>query len=205
MMDSLKSVDNIVPIIKPSDFGLATEVYNLLPEDEMEGQLPLVEPFVADLVIAYAWSLQDRYEFINVRQLPELQLSLDELHEVSIKNLFRFVPELSVQDLALYNAILAGNDLEASTLLMSGVWDQLASESVGRLQMVVPTRDAVYFRNGGVGFEAGSDTVSSEVCMEAMLDAARAERRENTSRRVSNYVFEWTQSGWNPVDKLGTD
>ncbi len=201
------SKDKIIPLLKPASFNLsnAEAVRNLLPEDEIIAQIPVQMPFIADIVINYALLLPDRYEFINEKKLSELRLSTEELHAIAVENLFRLLPEVSIQDLVMYEAILAGDDLEASTLLMTGVWEQLAGDSDGELRMVVPTRDVVYFRNNRVDLDLESGTVSSAMCLDAMLDAARAERDENPSRRVSNCIFAWGENGWRPIGELGKE
>ncbi len=204
---SNKDLRDIVPLIRPNTFGSANEaaIQGYLPENEAGEQMPVQMPFMADLVIAYAQTEPDRYRFISKRNLFDLQLTIEELHDFALKNLFQMVPELSVQDLVMYEAILTGNDLESSTILIDGVWEQLANESNGKLQMVVPTRDVVYFRSNTIGLEHDTGTISADTCLNVMVNAARDEWQENPSRRVSRGIFEWSGQGWTTVGRLPSD
>lgn len=200
----MSNVSEIVPLLKPNTLvsaskSAAQEVY---PENTAFEQLPIYQNYIGDMIVTYAWELPDSYRFINNEDLSELGLEIDELHNVAVDNLYRVLPELSVQDMAIYRAILAGNDLEASTLLMSSMWDQLEDGVDGNLIAVVPARDVVYFRGKDQGFGDGSEAVSPSICMDMMLEAAAGEWDENPSRQVSKGVYEWLETGWTQIGKI---
>ena len=137
-----ESAECIVPLIKlclpdtePADLQLSAD------------DSPILEPFVADLLVAYAFDLASRYTLVQGRHLPDLHLSVGDLRSLAINNLRRRLPDIMrhpYPQLPVF-VFTAGGNLESSLLLLDDLWESQRSLVPGELVVSVPARDCIAF------------------------------------------------------------
>jgi uncharacterized protein YtpQ (UPF0354 family) len=130
--------DLIVPILKGTAAASSgAAAFALPPEDA-----PVVRPFVADIVVMYAFNLPDRLQYISRRELALMGANESQLHAKAVDNLPAHLHEIKLNDLngGVYG-VSCGGTLEASLLLLEPVWQQLASYLPGIPLAAVPARD----------------------------------------------------------------
>src|SRR5262245_822661 len=185
----------IIPRIKhvklleiPEPVLACVERHNL----EAELQLPVTRPLAGDLLVSYVFSLPDVHQFVNRQNMLELKLDAESIHQLALDNLGRLLPEVDVQDLVLFKAILTNQHLEACSLLLTNVWDQLSKQTAGDLLMAVPAQESVVF-TGSQFFlsEAGPDK-----CIDVMCSFAKKVRAEEPDAALSDCIFAWIDGKW---------
>jgi hypothetical protein len=130
-------------------------------------------------------------------------LDADSIHEIAVKNLDRVLSNrIAIQDLTLYKAIVTGDHLEASTLLMPNLWEKLASECAGELLMVVPTHNIVFCTGSMREIQVGNTSVTPSQVLGLMCTVARTEQANEQVHCLSEYVFKWI-GGWQVHGSLG--
>lgn len=150
-MSTTTSPSQIVPILKGTGNGTGTATatvartqdglaFTLSPDDS-----PVLRPFAADIVIAYAFNLPDRLVYMNRKQLADSGMSETELHTLAVSNLPAHVSNLTFRDLdsGLF-AVACGGVFEASLLLLDVLWDKFASQLPGMPLATIPARDLLF-------------------------------------------------------------
>lgn len=132
----------IVPLIKlslpdsePADLHLSAD------------DAPILEPFVADLLIAYAFDLPNRFTLVQGSHLPDLGLPAAELRALATNNLRRRLPDImrhQYPHLPVF-VFTAGGNLESSLLLLDDLWESQRSLVRGELVVSVAARDCIAF------------------------------------------------------------
>lgn len=163
----------IVPLVKgmglPSGEGAAIQ----LSVDDS----PVVRPFASDMVIMYAIDRPSHFEFVAMREIQARQLSVEDLHDLAVKNLPSRVSQVEVHDLGGgMHGLSAGGNLEASLLLVDSLWDQLAARLPGEPLAAVPARDLLFT----IG--SGQPNAMALISSRAMIDLA--EKRYAISQSV---------------------
>jgi uncharacterized protein YtpQ (UPF0354 family) len=136
----------IVPLVKGIDpySGEGTAI-QLSADDS-----PVMRPFASDMVIMYAIDRPSHFEFVAMRELKARQLSVEELHDLAVKNLPSRLSQVEVHDLGGgLHGLSAGGNLEASLLLLDSLWDQLAARLPGEPLAAVPARDLLFTIGSG--------------------------------------------------------
>jgi hypothetical protein len=179
-----------VKLLEIPDPGLACiEQHNL----DAELQLPVTRPLAGDLVVSYVFSLPGVYQFVSRQNILELKLDAESIHQLALGNLGRLLPEVDVQNLVLFKAILTNQHLEACSLLLTKLWDQLSKQTAGDLLMAVPTQESVVFTGTQFFF---SEEVGPDKCIDAMCSFARRARTEEPDAALSDCIFVWIDGKW---------
>lgn len=138
---------HIVPRIKHTNFLQALRDIGTGLDDT-----PITEPFVADLLIAYAFDFPDWFEMVRPLDCERLGLVQGQLRQIAVANLRKQIGELGeihIENLAdgklttPFFMLVTGNDLEACLLLLDEIWDPLSRMVDGDLVVAVPARDLV--------------------------------------------------------------
>lgn len=135
----------IVPVVKAVVGPTAGGPVIDLPHDES----PVLAPFVAELVVMYAFDHPDRFEYITRRRLREIGLSESDLQALALANLPRRLPKIEMHGASPCHMITAGGNFEATLLLLDALWDQLAEHLPGEPMAVVPARDLLFVTGSG--------------------------------------------------------
>src|SRR5437588_6133583 len=83
-LESLPDRSTIVPRIKHTNYLKAVKEAGAAPHE-----YPVTQPFVADLMITYAFDMPGLFPAVSAHDLRELALTQDELHEIAMANLRR--------------------------------------------------------------------------------------------------------------------
>ena len=132
----------VIPFVKAVVADDAESTVIDMPPDDA----PTSRPLVAELIVMYVIDYSDRFEFITSRHLHENRMSVDELHELALKNLPSRIPQIEMHGNSPSHMITAGGNLEATLLLHDAMWDQLGEHLPGEPMAVVPARDLLFFQ-----------------------------------------------------------
>ena len=201
----------IIPRIKhvklleiPEPVLACVEQHNL----DAELQLPVTRPLAGDLLVSYVLSLPDVYQFVSRQNMLELKLDAESIHQLALGNLGRLLPEVRVQDLVFCKAILTNQHLEACSLLLTNIWDQLSREIAGDLLMAVPAQESVVFTGSQFSF---SEEGGPDKCIDLMCSFAKQVRTEEPGAALSDCIFAWIDGKWvvrgdidNPLSALAS-
>ena len=144
---------------------------------------PVTEPFVADLLITYAFDLPDTFEMVRPLDCQRLGLTQPQLRQIAVTNLRKQIGEVHAENLAEGKLptpllmLVAGNDLEACLLLLDDIWEPFSRQVVGEMVVAVPTRDLVYV--------TGSQSPEAlQVVREAVAEAQSREKTHSLTRHL---------------------
>src|SRR5262245_45851977 len=135
----------------PSDLVVPRVVLSLpkavVPDIELShDDSPIEQPFVADLVLFYAFDQPTCFTMVAQRDLTRLALNKHGLHDVALANLRRTIPQPELHEISTRVFMLAcGGNFEATTLLLDEIWQQVSRMVQGDLVVAVPARDIVIF------------------------------------------------------------
>jgi uncharacterized protein YtpQ (UPF0354 family) len=129
--------EEIVPIIKDARFLDQSD-----PQVAEGLKKMAFVPLVADLFVFYVQDKPQQLGFIQKEDLHKLGLSLNkELLDLAVSNLRKRLADIEVYGDGPLRMISCGGTFEASLLLESRIWDQLANDLHGDLLAAVPARD----------------------------------------------------------------
>ena len=201
----------IIPRIKhvklreiPGRVLACVEQHNL----DAELQRPVTRPLAGDLLVSYVFSLTDVYQFVSRQNMLELGLNAESIHQLALDNLARLLQDVDLQDLALFKAILTNQRLEACSLLLPKLWDQLSKQTAGDLLMAVPAQESVVFTGSQFFF---SEECGPDKCIDLMCSFAKQVRTEEPCAALSDCIFAWIDGKWvvrgdidNPLSALAS-
>src|ERR1700722_19265296 len=140
----------IVPRIKHTNFLVA-----LRDIVKNEGDAPHTEPFVADLLITYAFDLPETFQMVRVRDVQRLCLSPEQLRATAIANLQQQLGNIGREGEPPVMKMVVGNNLEACVLLVDEIWQSLADKIPPEILVGAPTRDILFVSST----ESGKDGI----------------------------------------------
>jgi hypothetical protein len=117
------------------------------PVELREDDEPVLRPLGNRLLVAYLVDEGSHFRYVDQRAVRAAGCTLDELHAKAIGNLVaRFGGGLRVVQVGAAYAVLADGNIEASLLLVDGLWDGPFRQFVaGEYAAVVPARDVLVF------------------------------------------------------------
>lgn len=137
--------ENLTLRIKHTDFLKALQAHGVPPE-----QMPVTRPLCGDLIVSYAFDTPEQFVMATPALLKSAGIAPQEVHDLALQALHRQVLAYGVrliEDEGAYLLRIAPEEtsthLEASCLLLDGIWDLLRDEikPQGELLACVPTRD----------------------------------------------------------------
>jgi uncharacterized protein YtpQ (UPF0354 family) len=112
---------------------------------------PVERPFLADLMIFYAFDLGDQFEMVSYGELVALGVSDLELHDAALKNLRALNLEVRTHRGTHFIMLTAGGNFEATLLLPPEIWESVAAMVHGDIVASVPARDVLLFTGDSEG------------------------------------------------------
>jgi hypothetical protein len=107
---------------------------------------PVLRKFVPGLLAAYLVDDGDCFSYIQGRDLRETGIGEDQLHIQAVANLARFADgKLRLQRSGAVWALLLDGNLEASLLMLDGIWDGSLREYASSPIVALPARDVIAF------------------------------------------------------------
>lgn len=164
-----------------------------------EAQTPVAHRLAGDAGLLVTYAIDEAAQPVPLTQerMDELGLDAQELHELAVENLIRKTgPNLGAQDLVMYKALVAGDEFEASTLLLPGVWERLSEGFEGELLAVVPSRNTVYFMDSGARRQLAGQQLTARTMLDLMCATAADIKVQAREHGLSDKVIALTPDGW---------
>jgi len=164
-----------------------------------EAQTPVARRLAGDAGLLVTYAIDEPAQPVPLTQerMDELGLDAQELHELAVENLIRKAgSNIGAQDLVMYKALVAGNDFEASTLLLPGVWERLSEGFEGELLAVVPSRNTVYFMDSGAKRQLAGQQLTARTMLDLMCATAADIKVQAREHGLSDKVIALTPDGW---------
>lgn len=166
------------PVIKSLDY--VRSVF----EQMGQGEVP-VFGLVGELYILLVADTELNMAVVSNKQLATAGLEPQAALHLSIQNLVNTLPEIGVHGEGA-RMVMAGGNYEASLLLISSVWQQLAEPLGGDLIVVPFARDLLVY----------ADAADAAALRDLREMVARAETEQTYGYAISNAPLRWTGSGW---------
>lgn len=182
--------EDIVPLVR-SFRGTIRKVQDIKPviEPQVQGDAslaPLIDTFVGDLDIRYAFDSEQGFRYLNQHDLKRLKLARGELLSLAVANFRRRYPKLGIErPVAFVGRIVNGGDLEASLMLDVNFWEQEKSRFSGDIVAGAPVRDVLWFTGASPRDHVGNLRENTE----------RA-HKEAGERAVSRLLYTWRNKRW---------
>ncbi len=137
--DSFSQADrpNILPVVRDAAF---------VAQATLNRDDPTVnEPLVADLSVLYVLDFPDRVQFLLESNLEEMDLDLEDVHDVAVSNLSAKSGDFLMHEVdGIYFLELDGM-YESSALLLDGFWADIEADFGAAPVAAIPTRDLLLF------------------------------------------------------------
>ena len=188
--------EQIVPLVRTFQ-GAARKFQEIRPLTGMkieglENQpdlLPLIDTFVGDLQIRYAFDLDSGFRYVTERDLKTFKIAREQLLPLAVANYRRLFPKLSIERPATFIGMLAnGGELEPSKMLDFDFWEKEKSRPLyagGEIVAAVPARDVCWF----TGSKPADNVLNLRVNTERV-------HKEAGERAISRLMFVWRNRRW---------
>lgn len=151
--------------------------------------LPLIDTFVGDLDIRYAFDADSGFRYLTERDLKTLKLARDQLLPLAVANQRKRYPKISVERPTAFVGMFAnGGELESSKMLDFEFWEKEKTRPLyagGAIVVAVPARDVCWFTSA-----KPADNVSN---LRANTERAHKEAGE---RGISKMLYQWRNQRW---------
>lgn len=151
---------------------------------------PVIKPFATGLHICYLVDKGQSYDYIQNYHLAEHGITMEQLHQIGLRNLSRLLRErnFSVQSHGNIFAFLAGGDFEASVMLLDEFWEgEFRQYTTRKFAVAVPSRDVMAFCDA-----------SSEAGISELMDVVNRVWPTG-DHLVSNKIYVRESSEWSPL------
>jgi len=193
--------DNIVALIRTYQ-GPLRKFQDIRPVTGMkieglENQpdlLPVIDTFVGDLDIRYAFDLESGFRYVSERDLKTFKLTREQLPALAMANYRRLYPKITVERPTSFVGMFAnGGELEPSKMLDFDFWEKEKSRplySGGEIVAAVPARDVCWFTSLKPADNVRNLRVNTE----------RA-HKEAGERAISRRMFLWRNKRWEVLEE----
>lgn len=130
--------DQLQPRLKHINFLRALQAAGVPPE-----QQPSHAPLCGELIVTYAFDLPDSFMMATPKLVESVAVSATELPGIARANLERALPQPKFFAKDGCKVAVTGDDLEATLLLVDGLWDAMASQVRGDILVSAPRRDRI--------------------------------------------------------------
>lgn len=182
--------DDIVPLVR-SFTGAIRKVQDIKPVAGAKVQgdadlAPLIDTFVGDLDIRYAFDHEQGFRYLNERDLKTLKLTRGELLPLAVKNFRRRYPKLAIErPVSFVGRIANGGDLEPSLMLDADFWEKEKTAFGGEIIAGVPVRDVLWF--------TGAKPLDNVRNLRENTERAHKDAGE---RAISRLMYAWRNRRW---------
>jgi uncharacterized protein YtpQ (UPF0354 family) len=191
------SKDDIVPLVR-SFTGAIRKVQDIKPLTGMKltglehqtGLLPLIDTFVGDLDIRYAFDADSGFRYLNESDLKTLGLPRDQLLRLALTNFHRRYPKISVErPVAFVGKLANGGELEPSMMLDADFWEKEKVRFGGEIVAAAPTRDVLWF--------TGLKPIENVRNLQVNTERSHKEAGE---RAISKLMYLWRNKRWEVLE-----
>lgn len=194
------SKEDIVPLVR-SFIGAIRKFQDIKPltgmkVEGLENQpdmLPLIDTFVGDLDIRYAFDADSGFRYLSERDLKTLGIARDQLLRLAMANFRRRYPKLAVErPIAFVGKFANGGELEPSMMLEADFWEKEKSRPMyagGGLVAAAPARDILWF--------TGIKPIENVRNLQANTERSHKEAGE---RAISKLMYLWRNKRWEVLE-----
>ena len=135
------AISRIYPMLKQTVPDSDTTPVIILKESEE----PIIDPFIADIHIAYLIEFESFFTYVNQRQLAKWNITKDSLRKTALINLDKLANGgANFHGDSTYAMITLNGNFEASLLLSDNFWPNIAGiVKSNDLIIGIPTRDVL--------------------------------------------------------------
>ena len=152
--------------------------------------LPLIDTFVGDLDIRYAFDMDSGFRYLTERDLKTLKFAREQLPVLAVANYRKLYPRLTVERATAFVGMFAnGGELEPGKMLDFDFWEKEKSRFGGEIVAAVPACDVCWF----TGLKP-ADNVRN-----LRANTARA-HKEAGERAISKLMYLWRNKRWEVLD-----
>ena len=130
--------DQLQPRIKHINFLRALQAAGMPPD-----QQPSHAPLCGELIVTYAFDLPDSFMMATPKLVEGAGVSSAELPGIARANLERALPQPQFFAKDGCNVAVTGDDLEATLLLVDGLWGSMEAQVRGNILVSAPRRDRI--------------------------------------------------------------
>ena len=191
------SRNDIVPLVR-SFTGPIRKIQDIRPltgakVQGLENQpelAPLIDTFVGDLDIRYAFDSEQGFRYLNERDLKSLAIPRDQLLSLALANFHRRYPKITIERPVAFIGMLAnGGELEPSMMLDPVFWEKEKPRYGGELVAAVPARDVLWF----TGLKPVENVNNLRANTERSHKAAG-------DRAISKLLYWWRNKRWEVLE-----
>jgi len=161
--------------------------------EDQPDMLPLIDTFVGDLDIRYAFDADSGFRYMTGRDLQTLKLTRDQLLPLAVANQRKLYPKITVERPALAVGMFAnGGELEPAKMLDFDFWEKERTRPLyagGDIICAVPARDVCWF----------SALKPADNVVNLRINTARA-HKEAGARAISKLLFVWRNKRWEVLE-----
>jgi len=143
------------------------------------------EPLVGELIVTYVMEPAGVGQSLTHQHLHQLDVAEDGLRDLALANLTNELSEIQLGEHSHLMLVQTGGEREACTLLLEGLWDQLAANLDGDPAVGVPSQDMVLI----------ADTASAEALAE-LRRAVPQLHDPDAANALSAQLFVWREEKW---------
>ena len=156
-------------------------------------RLPLIDTFVGDLDIRYAFDAENGFRYMTERDLKTLKLTRGELPALALANQRKRYSKTTVERPTPFVGMFAnGGDLEPSKMLDFDFWEKEKTRPLyagGEIVCAVPVRDVCWF----------TGLKSADNVRNLRTNTERA-HKEAGERALSKLLFVWRNKRWEVLE-----
>ncbi len=187
------SRNDIVPLVR-SFTGAIRKVQDIRPlaAAQVQGDAdlaPLIDTFVGDLDIRYAYDSDQGFRYLNGQDLKSHKIAREQLLPLALANYHRRYPRIAVErPLAFVGKITNGGELEPSMMLDTAFWEKEKLRPLyagGDIVAGVPTRDVLWFTGRKPAEHARNLRANTE-----------RSHQEAGNRAISKLLYQWRNRRW---------
>ena len=192
--------NDIVPLVR-SFSGAVRKFQDIKPltgakvqgAENQSDLAPLIDTFVGDLDIRYAFDAENGFRYLNERDLKTLNLSRDQMLHLALGNFRRRYPKITVErPVAFVGRLANGGELEPSMMLDTDFWEKEKMRPAyagGEIAAAVPVRDVLWFT-----------AAKSMENVRNLRENTERSHKEAGERAVSKLMYLWRNKRWEVLE-----
>lgn len=174
----------IFPRIKTPLFLRAISQVSGVTEDQM----PVAAELAGDLLLTFAIDIGPSFVAVTHAEMAKRNLNIESMYAEALKNAGPLFSHMQIKTNGTIHQIETGNDMEACSMLIASLWNDIEKDIGDAPIAIFPHRNAAFFSGKNTpGGLSGLQEILTEVDF-------------NETHALSESVFIWNGSGWNVLD-----
>jgi uncharacterized protein YtpQ (UPF0354 family) len=158
--------------------------------EDQPDMLPLIDTFVGDLDIRYAFDADNGFRYMTERDLKTFKLTRDQLLALAVANYRKRYPKIAVERPTPFVGMFTnGGQLEPSKMLDFEFWEKEKSRSGGEIVCAVPSRDVCWF----TGLQPADNVRNLRTNTERVY-------KDAGTRAISRLIYLWRSKRWEVLE-----